>query len=255
MRQYLIFTGKEMQEHVRSYRLLILGLVFVLFGIMSPATAKLTPEILKMVGGDTGFTIVLPPVTVMDSYVQFFKNMNSIGVIILLLVFAGTVVDEKVKGSASLILTKNLSRPAFVLAKFTAAALLWTAIYAAAALVCQGYTMWLFPGESANNLFAGFASYWLYGLLLLAFTVLASTAAKGHGLATLGAFAGWGLMLVSMIPAKVAAISPAALGTVNLQVIAGMMPVQDLLIPILAAVALAALALGGAAWAITRQEL
>jgi ABC-2 type transport system permease protein len=255
MRSCLIFTGKEIREHIRSYRLLILGIVFILFGIMSPATAKLTPEILKMVGTGSGISVTLPPVTVLDSYVQFFKNMNSIGVIIILLVFAGLVVDEKVKGSASLILTKNLSGPAFLLAKYAAAALLWTVIFAVGVLVCQGYTLWLFPGETAANLFLGFSSYWLYGLLLLAITTLASVLAKGHGLATLGAFAGWGLLLLSMIPAKIARYSPAALGSMNLPLIAGSTQSGDLLIPSLLALALILLCLGGAAWSLSRQEL
>ncbi len=255
MRSFLIFTGKEFTEHIRSKRLLILGLVFILFGIMSPAAAKFMPEILKMAGNDTGVIIQMNPPTVLDSYLQFFKNMNSIAVIVLLLVFAGLVVDEKAKGTASILLTKNLSRPAFVLAKYTASAALWTITYSVAALVCQGYTLWLFPSESAGQLLISFAAYWLYGLLLLALTTLASTAAKSHGLATLGAFAAWGLLMLSMIPARAAAISPAALGSVNLQVIAGIMPTSDLLVPAIAATALIALALCGASWAITRQEL
>lgn len=255
MRSFLIFTGKEITEHIRSKRLLILGLVFVLFGIMSPAGAKFMPEILKMAGNDTGVIIQMNPPTVLDSYLQFFKNMNSIAVIVLLLVFAGLVADEKAKGTAAILLTKNLSRPAFVLAKYTAAALVWTALYMIAALVCQGYTLWLFPGESAGHLLISFAAYWLYGLLLLALTTFASTAAKSHGLATLGAFAAWGLLMLSMIPAKAAALSPAALGSVNLQVIAGTMPTSDLLVPAIAAMGLVLLALGGASWAITRQEL
>jgi ABC-2 type transport system permease protein len=253
MKSCLIFTGKEISEHIRSYRLVILGIVFIIFGIMSPATAKYTPELLKSLGN--GIVLNMPPVTAMDSYMQFFKNMNSIGVIILLLVFAGLVADEKVKGSASLILTKNLSRPAFLLAKYVAAALLWTVVYTAGALVCQGYTLWFFPNSPVPDLFAGFALYWLYGLLLMAFTILSSAVAKSHGLATLGAFAGWGLLLVSMIPAKIAQYSPAALGSVNLQVISGAAKSGDLLIPVVLAVSLILLSLLGAAWSLSQQEL
>lgn len=253
MRQCLIFTRKELSEHARTWKLLILATVFVLFGIMSPATAKYTPELLKALGN--GIVVNLPPVTVTDSYLQFFKNLNSMGVIILLLVFAGLVVDEKAKGSAAIILTKDLSRPSFVLAKFAAAALLWTIIYAAGALVCQGYALWLFPGESASNLLVSFASYWLYGLLLISFTTLASAAAKSHGIATLGAFAGWGLLLLSMIPPSVAHWSPAALGSLNLQVITGSVPSGDLLGPAIIGVALIGLSLGAAAWSLSKQEL
>ena len=255
MKSCWFFLQKEIAEHIRTWRLLILSAVFLLFGMISPATAKFTPEILKMAGADSGMVIQMPPVIVTDSYLQFFKNMNSMGVIVILLVFAGIVVGEKVKGSAQLILTKNISRWAFVLAKYLGGALLWTVVYAAGALVCWCYALWFFPGESAAHLPVAFAAYWLYGLLLLAFTVLASAAARGQGLATLGAFAGWGALLLSMVPPQLAKVSPAVLGSANLAVILSAMPVGDLLVPALLAVALIALSLGGAILALSRQEL
>jgi ABC-2 type transport system permease protein len=165
------------------------------------------------------------------------------------------VVNEKSKGSASLMLTKNLSRSAFLLAKYTAAALVWTAVYACGALVCQGYTLWFFPGGTAANLLPAFASYWLYGLALLALTLLASTLANGFGIAALGAFAGWGILLLSMIPAGMARYSPAVLGAANVPVISGILPAVDLWIPAAAAIGLIALALGLASWSLTKQEL
>ena len=45
---------KEMTEQWRTYRLLIVGAVMVVFGLTSPRLAKLTPELLKTIP-------VLPP--------------------------------------------------------------------------------------------------------------------------------------------------------------------------------------------------
>lgn len=253
MRACMIFLGKELREHMRSYRLPVLAAVFVIFGMMSPATARYMPELLKAFGN--GIVLNLPPVSFTDSYLQFFKNLSSMGDIILLLVFAGMVAAEKSKGSAPLILTKSLSRASFVLAKYMGAALVWTAIYLAGALVCQGYTIWLFPGSHADNLLAAFAAYWLYGLMLLALTVLASAVAKSQGMAALGAFAGWGLLLVSMIPSGAAKVSPAALSSMNLQVILGSMPAGDLLIPALVAVGVIGVSLGAAVYSMMKQEM
>lgn len=255
MRAFMIFLGKEMREHIRSNKLWILGAVFIFFGILSPATARFMPDLLKLMGDSSGVVVTLPPVSVYDSYVQFFKNMSGVGVIILLLVFAGNVSGEKAKGSASLILTKNLSKTSYLLSKYIGAALLWTCIYAAGALVCYAYTLWLFPGEFAGRVFASFAAFWLYGVLLLAITELASAAAEGFGLAALGAFAGWGLLMLSMAPRKIAEYTPAALGALNVQMIRGDVPVGNLLIPALIAVALAGAALGCGAWILSRQEL
>ena len=253
MNAFIVFFKKEIKEHFRSYRLLILGIVFVLFGIMSPATAKFTPELLQMLGN--GIEIKLPPVTVADSYMQFFKNINSMGIIVLLLMFAGMVADEKTKGTAALILTKNISRTAFLLAKYAAAALLWTVVYVAGALTCQGYTLWLFPDVSASNLVISFGAYWVFGLALLAFTEFSSAVMPGHGLATLGAFIGWGILVLSMLPAKIAVYSPAVLGSNNLQLITGTAQASSLLWPLVIAVAMIGLLLGGAVYLMNRQEL
>jgi ABC-2 type transport system permease protein len=253
MKSCLIFFGKEIREHIRSYRLLILGVVFILFGIMSPATAKFTPELIKALGG--GIVLNLPPVSVLDSYVQFFKNLSGIGIIILLLVFAGSVADEKAKGSASLILTKSISRASFLFSKYAGAALVWTAVYGAGALVCQGYTLWFFPGCAVPGLLISFVAFWLYGLLLLALTLLASAIAGSHGLGSLGAFAGWGLLMLSLLPRQIASYSPAALGAMNVQLLNGGIQPNGLIVPAVLALALIGLSLGAAAWSLSRQEL
>lgn len=255
MKSFIVFTGKEMKEHARTYRAVVLGAVLLLFGMMSPATAKFTPEILQFVGGDAGMRIELPPVTVLDSYMQFFKNMNSMGVILLLLLFAGSIAGEKARGSAALMFARGLSRPAFVLSKFAAAATLWTAAYALSVFACLGYTSWLFPGELAGPLPLAFAAYWLYVLMLLSFTVLSGALARGQAMASLGAFALWGLTMLSTVPYRWDEASPAALGLKNLEMVSGALTAADLPIPALLAVLAIAAALAMAVFSMKRQEL
>lgn len=48
MRAFLAFMKKEWMEQVRSSRLVILTIMFVLFGIMNPAIAKLTPWLFEV---------------------------------------------------------------------------------------------------------------------------------------------------------------------------------------------------------------
>ena len=82
--------------------------------------------------------------SVTDSYVQFFKNMNGMGVIILLLVFSGMVSMKKRK-APRLDTDEEPFAAGFLLAKYAGAAVLWTAVYAVGALACQAYALWLFP--------------------------------------------------------------------------------------------------------------
>ena len=46
MKAFLAFTKKELIEQVRTSKLMVLALVFSLFGVMNPAGAKLTPWLL-----------------------------------------------------------------------------------------------------------------------------------------------------------------------------------------------------------------
>lgn len=253
MNAFIVFLRKEWLEQLRSYRLLILAAVFILFGILGPATARFTPELLEMLGN--GIEIVLPPVTIVDSYVQFFKNMNSIQIIVLLLMFSGMVADEKTKGSASLILTKNLSRANFLLAKYAGAVCLWTVVYLAGALTFLFYTFFLFPGESVDRVLVSLGAYWVFGLVILAITLFASAVMPGHGLATLVAFAGWGLLLLSMLPDKIAKVSPAVLGSSNLLLITGAADSSNLIWPLVVALALIGILLSLAVRIMGNQEM
>ena len=48
MRSFIAFLKKELMECQRGGRLLFLGILFIAFGIMNPAIAKLTPWLLEM---------------------------------------------------------------------------------------------------------------------------------------------------------------------------------------------------------------
>ena len=77
MKRFLAFTQKELLEQFRSGKLLFLGILFLLFGIMNPAVAKLTPWLLEMMTDSlvqSGMTITQFTVNALDSWVQFFSQ-------------------------------------------------------------------------------------------------------------------------------------------------------------------------------------
>ena len=68
--------------------MLLFGIIFVLFGIMNPAMAKLTPWLLQTMADSleaTGITLSEYTVTAMDSWVQFFKNMPMAMLVVLVM--------------------------------------------------------------------------------------------------------------------------------------------------------------------------
>ena len=73
MRAYAAFVKKEFLEMSRTYKLLIMGIIFGVLGLMNPLTAKFTPDLLAALM-PAGMTIQLGEPSVMDSWMQFFKT-------------------------------------------------------------------------------------------------------------------------------------------------------------------------------------
>ncbi|MDE5873914.1 MAG: ABC transporter permease, partial [Lachnospiraceae bacterium] len=101
MRVYKAFLKKEFMEMARSGKLVALGIIFILFGIMNPAIAKLTPALMKMVSEsmeEMGIVFENVAVTDMVSWTQFYKNVP-MALIIFLVMFSGIVTAEYQKGT------------------------------------------------------------------------------------------------------------------------------------------------------------
>lgn len=187
---FSVFLRKELHEAVRSHRLLVVAVVFLILGIISPVTAKYTPELLKAVGtGQAGVTIILPTPTITDAIAQYLKNVAGTGVFVALLVPMGMVAREKERGTAAFVLTKPLSRGAFLGAKLISLFIMLAVGVAVAAMATYVYTAILFAPLAVGGFLAStllvFFSLMVYGLLTFLGSTLASSQlpAIGVGLA------------------------------------------------------------------------
>lgn len=139
---------KEWLESWRTRRALILGVVMLVLGLMSPAAARFGPEIVKLASGDLvemeAIMALIPTPTPTDSVDQFLKNLIQIGVLALILLAMGSVAREKDTGTVVMVLARPVSRTAFLLAKFATFSLLLLICLVAAAAICYLYTGLLF---------------------------------------------------------------------------------------------------------------
>jgi len=197
---FITVLRKELLEQWRTYKFLIVAAVLVVFGLTSPLIAKLTPELLKSIPDmPPGLADAIPAPTLTDAVIQYVKNMSQFGILLALLMTMGAVVQEKERGTAAMLLTRRVSRETFVLAKFTAIAIVFTATLVLAALGCWYYTDLLFGALDWIPFFQ------LNGLMLIAFLVyvavalLCSTLARTQAAAAGFAFAA--LILISGIGA------------------------------------------------------
>lgn len=173
----LAFTKKEWLEAVRTGKLLILILLFTLFGIMNPAVAKLLPWMMEMFSDtmeETGIIITEMQVDAMTSWMQFFKNIP-MALIAFLLLYSDLFTKEYQSGTLLLMLTKGLPRYKAVLAKTGLLFSVWTLCYFLCFAVTYGYNAYFWDNSIANNLFPAAAFWWLFGVWLISLLVLFSS--------------------------------------------------------------------------------
>lgn len=172
------FLKKEFLEQYRTHRLLILFAVFFAFGMMSPLTAKLLPVIFSALPMD-GIQFTIPEPILLDAYAQFFKNCGQMGLIVLLIIFSGTLSAEISHGTLILPLTKGLPRSSIIWAKLLSSVTTWTAAFFLAAGTTYLYASLLFPDETISHLMISLVCFWLFGVLLLAALLFFSVISSG----------------------------------------------------------------------------
>ncbi len=188
MRGFVAFFKKELLDCIRSGKLLILGILFVAFGIMNPAIAKLTPwlfELLSEEMAESGMTVTQVTVDALTSWTQFFKNIP-MALIVFVLVFGGIFTKEYESGTLVLILTKGLSRYKVVLAKTLLMMILWTVGYWLCFGITYGYNAYFWENSIAAELLPAATYWWIFGILTISLTVLFSVLARGYSGVLLG---------------------------------------------------------------------
>jgi ABC-2 type transport system permease protein len=245
---------KELLEQVRTMRLFVVAIVFALFGILSPLTAKYLPEIVKAVAGSQLPSLVLPTPRTADAVDQLLKNVAQFGVLTAILLAMGAVAGEKERGTAAMLLTKPASRAAFLLAKLLAIGLNLLVATVVAAALGYYYTLVLFEPLPLGGYVAMTLLLWLELMAYATLTFLGSTLAPSPA-----AGAGLGVLflvvtgIVSALPSIGAYTPPGLLGPARALALG--QPGGDLGAPLAATLVLVVAAVALSWLAFRRQEL
>jgi ABC-2 type transport system permease protein len=172
---------KELQQQWRTRRVIVVGAVFVVFGMISPLLARFLPEILGSIEEAQQFAELIPEPTIADALGQYIENLTQFGFILAIVLGMGAVIGEKEKGTAAMILSKPMPRWVFITSKFVAQAVVYVVSFIIAAVSAYYYTYYLFgpPAAAPFLLMNVLLLIWL--LVIVAVTLLGSTLGKSTG--------------------------------------------------------------------------
>lgn len=204
MRQLTAFIKKEWMELVRTGRLTLLLILFVLFGIMNPAVAKLTPWMMSLFADsleETGMIVTEVTVNALTSWSQFYKNVP-MALIVFVLLFSGTLTSEYQKGTLVNMLTKGLGRWKVILAKMLVMTASWTACYWICYGITLAYNVYFWDNTMVPNLLFGPLCLYLAGIWVISLVLLMSSVLKSSSLVLTGTGGVFAFVYVTgMIPA------------------------------------------------------
>ena len=180
MRGFAVFAGKEVREILRTWRIWVLPGILLLFAVSSPFLARFTPELVTALAGDQLGGIALPPGTALDSFAQWIKNLTQITLFALIIIEGGIVSSEVTSGTAILVLTKPVSRTAFVVAKALVQSAFLTLVVGVSTLVTWALTAAVFGTAPARPVWTASAVWLVLGIFYIAMMTLFSVAIRSQ---------------------------------------------------------------------------
>lgn len=255
MSGYLALTRKELRECLKTTKLLIAAVVFVLAGAGSVILTHYLPDLVKGQAG-SGVTIIVGKQTIGDAVDAYVKNVLQIPMLAAILLAMGSVAEERAHGVGAMLLSRPISRGAYVLAKLTGYGLTLLAGLALGALATFYYMVLLFDGAALGPFLL--INVGLAAMLvdLLAITLLCSTLLRS-GVAA-GGLTFVLYILLSSLPGFWPPLGDSLPGSITGHahaLLAGSWGAADLARPLAGGIALAALCVGGACLALRVQDV
>lgn len=244
---------KEINEYIKTPKGLILAAIFLFFALSSPILGRYMNEIIAAVAPEIVFDF--PDPTLKDAWLQVYKNMSSISLIVYLIVMTGSVSQEKNKGSILLVLTKKVSRFEFLLSKFLVGSLVYTVLFIGSVLVSAWYTNVLFGAFSYEGLWISLLLFWLMGLFFTAVAVFVSVIGKTPTTSALLGFAIFAILQIFNISMGLAVFNPAGASVIVNEIIKDTFEFSNLWKPITSSIVTMILLFVGAQYIFKRQEI
>lgn len=178
MKGFWAYLKKELWEQVVTFKAIIICILFFLLGIISPIGAKYATEVINFLT-DGSILIELPDPTYIDAFVQFFKNMSQLGVIVFVIIFSNILGQELAKGTLIIPISKGLTLRTVINAKFVSLLCSWTIALVISFTSCILYTRILFPELNMMGVMELLIGMWFFGIFLCSLIIFSNVICKG----------------------------------------------------------------------------
>ena len=208
---FVVSLRKEMLFQWRTRRVVIIGAIFLLFGMVSPLLAKFTPALLGSLEGAEQLADIIPEPTAEEAISQYIKNLTQFGFVLAILMGMGSIVGEKEKGTAAMILSKPMPRWVFITSKFVSQTLVYSLGFILAMIAAYYYTVFLFGPIDFFAFLVVNILLLLWLLVFVAVTIFGSTVGRTTGAAAGVALIGSVLILLAGSIPRYGALAPSGL--------------------------------------------
>ena len=212
MSNFKILLKKNLLEMIRNKKIVIFCVVFVVLSVLSAVVAKILPDLFEFLlqGMDSNELVGLyiSDATVADSYIQYISNIGETAILLIILMFAGTITKEKKDGTYEFLKTNNVKDKEIVLAHFVSQVILITVSYALSVTVFAMLNILLFRQIMGVRGIVVLTYIYLLLLVSLSFTLFASCVSKTTGKSYLIVIIGYlGTSLLDIVP-RINVINP-----------------------------------------------
>ena len=175
MRDLVVLFQKEWRENTRNFKILWIPLVFIFFGLSEPLTNYYLPQILEAVGNlPEGAVFPLPDFTPDQVIMATMGQYQFIGMLVLVLGFAGTISRERKNGTGTLLYVRPISYLSYFLSKWKVIGTIALVSVWLGLLTTWYYTELLFGNVAAADFFAFAGTYSVWILFVVTIVVAMS---------------------------------------------------------------------------------
>ncbi|WP_042346928.1 ABC transporter permease [Bacillus massiliigorillae] len=231
MNIFMTLLQKEFVGLWRSKKIIWLPIVFMLLAVMQPVTSYFMEDILKMGGGlPEGAVFEMPTPTSGEVMASVLSQLNTIGLLLIVVAVMGTISDERRNGSLILLMVRPVSPLKLVSSKTIANGILLMVSFILGYLFAYYYTVVLFDSVELNHLIQAMLLYCLYIFFIVSSVILCSALWNSNGtIAIVSIIFFSGLSMVSGWLTEALKWSPTNLSTYAVKIVTGVNQTDGLL--------------------------